>query len=144
VLSLHLYKFNGPDCIEASRYLTDHFHSKSPPDYVPPHPVIRSPQTALSTPSPHSPGLSPAGSAGPASVGSAPSSIHSPHHQSHQQVVISKHLYQKLSRYCVSSQKLIQAHDNWDVADSIVDQNNVQGWFHLYFILQFSITPSGL
>ena len=98
------------------QYLHDHFQ-KAPPDA----PIPNSPQ--LSTPSPHSPTSSPAGSSGILQAHTP-----SPHpHQNHHVATVPRSIYSQMYKNCTNTMNLINAHEWWETADSLVEKYHMEG-----------------
>ena len=84
-------------------------------------PIPNSPQ--LSTPSPHSPTSSPAGSSG-----LHPGHTPSPHpHQNHHVATVPRTIYAQMYKQCSNTMNLISAHELWETADSLVERYHMEG-----------------
>lgn len=92
--------------------------------------VSNSPQ--LSTPSPHSPTSSPAGSSGVL--------VHtpSPHHQQNHMLPIPRTLYNQIQKQCGNTYNCIMAHDTWEQADTFVTRYRLEGDNIIHYVHAFS------
>ncbi|CAG7717193.1 unnamed protein product [Allacma fusca] len=119
LLSLKLFKIKTRETKDIVQYLADHF-SKAPPVEV--APIPNSPQ--LSTPSPHSPTSSPAGSTG--ILQHTPS----PHpHQNHLLTSVPRSIYSQMYKHYTNTYNLMQAHELWEAADSLVERYHMEEFF---------------